>query len=741
MTRTPWISEAGLSTSDAVGRSRVPLGLTAKLFLVVFLGFGGLLAIIVWVIGLQADQAARSALDEALERSDATLATALESRYDDIFETATSLAGDARVRPQVYVGDTASLRDLSEEFGRVMDFDILIFTDADGVILSRSDEPRAVGIQVKGRSHLFDTALNGERAQGIVYSNERLYQMVALPVRDNAAPDVMRGSLAMGYRISARVVEGIRRLTGGELAVFAVDRDPQGQPQGVSQRQLTRPELAAPLAAYFAKHSPQWRILVEEPAIPPAELTLPVAGSTYHGIPYPLERSGGGILGFVLPLHSRSELLRPFMAIRDRVLQVGLVLIVGASLLAWLIAHGVSRPILRLTELTQRIQEGRYVAGEPPKRRDEVGILYRAVYRMSDALRQKDELEDYLANLSDDLDASESAYALAQGTGLTGSDGTTRDVPDAPGPDGLEATQPSGSPAGSTHSASRVHGVNPTDSQTFAGRYRIQGTLGTGAMGRVYLAWDEALNESVALKLIHEQILNPEAIESFKSEIRLARRITHRNVVRTYDFGSADGVEFISMEYVPGFSLDELIRRKGPLEPRFAVMIARQIASALAAAHAEGIIHRDLKPQNMMINRQGVLKVMDFGLAMRVGRPSALTEGGTADGESDSGRVIAGTPNYMAPEQLLGDELDARADIYAVGAILFKVLSGKPPYPQLSPSKRIRRFQAGSPIQLRDQIPSIPGELNDLVAWAMAHDRQDRLPSIRTLQDALTRLA
>src|SRR5437762_4848400 len=153
-----------------------------------------------------------------------------------------------------------------------------------------------------------------------------------------------------------------------------------------------------------------------------------------------------------------------------------------------------------------------------------------------------------------------------------------------------------------------------------------------------------------------------DALERFKSEIRLARRISHRNVVRTHDLGEASGLYYITMEYVEGKSLKDLIRERGRLPAAVTLPIAKQLCRALEVAHEEGVIHRDIKPQNMVVGPDGVLKVMDFGIARLATRAPET-------GHTQAGMVV-GTPEYMAPEQLLGEELDGRADLYSAGAVI-----------------------------------------------------------------------
>src|ERR1700728_109465 len=200
------------------------------------------------------------------------------------------------------------------------------------------------------------------------------------------------------------------------------------------------------------------------------------------------------------------------------------------------------------------------------------------------------------------------------------------------------------------------------------GRYRIIGLLGRGGMGEVYRATDLALGQSVALKFLPEEATqNQRLLERFHGEVRVARQVSHPNVCRVYDIGEAEGMPFISMEYVDGEDLASLLLRIGRLPADKALETARKLCAGLAAAHERGIIHRDLKPQNIMMNKRGEVVIMDFGLA-------AIAD------QLSGAEARNGTPAYMAPEQLKGAEVTARSDIYALGLVLYELFTGKRPY-------------------------------------------------------------
>ena len=237
----------------------------------------------------------------------------------------------------------------------------------------------------------------------------------------------------------------------------------------------------------------------------------------------------------------------------------------------------------------------------------------------------------------------------------------------------------------------------PTDTandlvgQQLGFRYQILKLLGAGGMGAVYQAWDEVLNVVVALKTIRPEIAaDPETVRMlerrFKQELLLARRVTHKNIVRVHDMGDVGGIKYITMPFLEGEELSAILKREGKLAVPRAMKLARSVVSGLVAAHEVGVVHRDLKPANIMVDAQGEGLIMDFGVARSTGDPSTLTRDRgdglalaareLAGGQTQAGSVV-GTVEYMAPEQARAQPVDQRADIYAFGLILYDVLLGR----------------------------------------------------------------
>jgi hypothetical protein len=257
------------------------------------------------------------------------------------------------------------------------------------------------------------------------------------------------------------------------------------------------------------------------------------------------------------------------------------------------------------------------------------------------------------------------------------------------------------------------------EGDVLGGRYQIEKLLGMGGMGAVYRAKDTAVERTVGLKVIRPDLAeDPAVLARFKQELVLARQITHKNIIRIYDLNEADGVKFITMEFIEGDDLRSILTQRGKLPSHEAVEIWHQVCAGLQAAHLEGVIHRDLKPSNIMRDPSGRVVIMDFGLARTV----------QGDGMTQSGTML-GTMEYMSPEQAKGMELDARSDVYAVGLIAYEMLTGKMPYAADSAVASLlkRSQERAAPITDIDQ--SLPRNLGAIVAKCIEPDKRKRYQS------------
>ena len=267
-------------------------------------------------------------------------------------------------------------------------------------------------------------------------------------------------------------------------------------------------------------------------------------------------------------------------------------------------------------------------------------------------------------------------------------------------------------------------------------RYEIRRVLGSGGMGMVFQAHDRDLDEPVALKVLRPEIasMDPQILERFKTEIRVARRIAHRNVVRTYDFGDADGIKFISMELIQGMTLKQLIRSRGALPQGVGLQIAKQAAAGIVAAHDMGVVHRDVKPHNIMLTPQSDVKIMDFGIV----RDTTKSEG---SGMTQTGTIM-GTPDYMSPEQAMGrGDLDHRSDIYSFGVVLYEMFTGALPFRGETAIAIAMKHIQEEPPAPRTVNPKIAKELEAVIQRAMRKPPEGRYPRMADLLADLYRLS
>ncbi len=264
----------------------------------------------------------------------------------------------------------------------------------------------------------------------------------------------------------------------------------------------------------------------------------------------------------------------------------------------------------------------------------------------------------------------------------------------------------------------------------FAGRYEILQELGKGGMGEVYRVKDKKLDEEMALKILKPAIAaDKEMIERFKNELKLARKIAHRNVCKMYDLNEEEDSPYITMEYVKGEDLKSFIKRSGKLTEEQTITIAKQVCEGLAEAHELGIIHRDLKPQNIMIDKKSHAKVTDFGIARSVEAPG-VTQTGT----------MIGTPDYISPEQAEGKEVDQRSDIYSMGVVLFEMVTGQLPFvgdTALSVAMKHKLDEPSDPRALNDLVSE---DMSRVVLWCLKKDKMSRCQAAGELLSELTKI-
>jgi serine/threonine-protein kinase len=269
--------------------------------------------------------------------------------------------------------------------------------------------------------------------------------------------------------------------------------------------------------------------------------------------------------------------------------------------------------------------------------------------------------------------------------------------------------------------------LNPGD--IVDGRYKYIEKIGKGAFGTVLLMEDEVVDEQLILKFLNPNVSSDEEMmKRFVHELRYSRKITHRNVIRIYDFLHLQGAYAISMEYFPSHTLSGEIPDNKPMDLKKALSYSRDMATGMTVAHQAGVIHRDLKPANILVNNDGLLKIVDFGVA------AAASSGDTQ--LTKTGYVI-GSPKYMAPEQILGKKVDQTADVYSIGVIMYEMATGVPPYSRGDHMSVMYQHVQGKAKGCQEINPDLPDDLAAIIIKAMSVDKSKRYQSMEELTDAL----
>ena len=516
----------------------------------------------------------------------------------------------------------------------------MMATDPAGVLVARTDRPSATGDDLSA-DPIVRRALDGEDSATLWRQGDQLFTAVAVPMQ--TGPELV-GVLVAGYGLNEAVASQIRKLTHSEIA-FLVQSP--GQPARLAVSSLGPREAALSAA-------------LSRPELAGAEMApfeIDLDGDRHIGVRIPLKTAGGEEIGAALALRSLAAETAAFRQFRNSLVLVSLGVMALGLLAAWGAAARITGPVRKLVGLVERVRDGSYTGAVAVQGRDEIGVLARAFNGLLADLREKDQMISFLREGMTAMRQATAAASPPPTGGAAAAAVTARDP---------EVTLSADAPTVPAPAAGAVLGRG----QVFAGRYEVLGTLGKGGMGVVYRARDRQLDEVVALKLLRPEALasDPTLLERFKQEIKLARRITHRNVLRTHDFGETAGVPYISMEYLEGVTLKDLVRNRGALPLGVGLSIAKQMCHGLGAAHEGGVVHRDIKPQNMLILPETAeLKIMDFGIS----RVSSVEP--EAGGLTTAGTVM-GTPDYMPPEQAQGRPADFRSDLYSLSVVLLRDL-------------------------------------------------------------------
>lgn len=668
--------------------TRPAFGLTAKIFVASALLVVAVLAITFGVTSVKANHTADASIHRALLATRRAVDDYLAARTRTLARAST-VATDVPQYRQRLLNQRARAEalDQADDIRGLVGASWVLVTNSDGILIARTDyrEQYEVDLSI---APLVANALSGDQTSGAWLDDVRgtMYMAIGTPLRDRptAAP---LGALVATYQIDDSLATAIKQTTSSDVVFFALDT--------LNKPVVVGSTIPAQDIAPVLQNAVQTDALAADTAGGGLPLVASLGNQHLIGLAGAIRSPGGDLRGGFVALRSREAELAAFNALQRTMLwAVGLGVLL-ALIFAFVQARQIAGPVRRLAIATQQIQEGDYSVDIAVKSRDEIGILSQAFKSLVDDLKAKAALVDMMQT---------SGGAATQ---------RIETVPTAVRAVGGEQLRPGA---------------------TFAGRYEVKEILGAGGMGVVYRAFDRELQEPVAIKTLKPEVMagGTAALDRFKQEIRLARKIAHRNVVRTYDLGEQNGMYYLTMEYVDGTSLKQLIVTRGKLPVSVTLTVGKQLARALEVAHAEGIIHRDIKPQNIVVEPSGFLKVMDFGIARLANPPKGkgLTEAGTA----------IGTPDYMSPEQLSGAELDQRSDLYAAGVVLFECLTGRVPFEAETTWALVAKHLEEEPPSPRSLNGEVPESLAAVILKAMAKKPADRYATAAELHDALARI-
>ena len=666
------------------------MGLTQKILLFTGALIVALVAITLAFTTVQADRLARDTIREGLQETRGVWEAIQADRFDKLRLGLRVLANDPYFKAALSELDEATTLDSLQERGLDLDADFMLATDWDGILVARTDHPGDSGDDLS-EEPLILAAFEGEESATLWQDGDALSTSVAVPML--TGPELV-GVLVAGYMVDEAVAVQIRRLTRSEIAYVVKEL---GQSRLVVSSLGEREGALAGLL-----DTPEIVLAGDEP------FEIDLSGERFIGVRIPLLTSEDEEIGAALALRSLSAETAGFRQFRTSLIAVSLGVMILALLVAWLVASRITRPVRTLVGLVERARDGSFRGAVSVESRDEIGGAGSRIQRAPRRPARKGRSDQ-----------------VPEG-GLTALRQTTPTSPTKMGPaDETLATDAPTRPAAA--------GGGLKQKELFAGRYKILGELGRGGMGIVYRARDQHLDEVVTLKVLRLEALarEPTLLDRFKREVKEARKITHRNIARTHDFGDADGVPFISMEYLEGVTLKDLVRRRGALPLGVALGFGKQMCHGLEAAHAVGVVHRDIKPQNILIiPESGELKIMDFGIAL----PTKVS---AEDPSLTSAGTVMGTPHYMSPEQAQGKVADFRADIYSLGVLLFECLTGTLPFKGETATQIVIAHIQKTPPRPRSLKPNIPQDLEDAVLRCLAKDPAQRWQKVCDLNEVL----
>ncbi len=640
----------------------------------VWLSITGIVVLLLAGVGFVFERSARSTADRVivhgLERAKLTISNYERDVRARLESVNAYISGNsyfkAYMAEAIESGANQSLLDQFDEIKRFAKCDFMVVTDAEGTIVVST-------ATVEGRSEtlllesLESFGAGGESVSVLAFGSA-LFHVVMSEI---AVGEAVYGYVVIGYRIDDLVAKQFSELTDCGIAFVQLDTSALISAASFPDHlnQVDRQQLASDFSTL----------------VPNQVSEIVLDGERFKAITGALVANTGTDVGRYVAIRSIDREMGPFHRMIRSAMILGAIALLILIPLSFFVSGGIIRPLSNLTAVVDGLRQDQFEdQAIDVKRNDEIGVLGRAFTSLVKELREQRELIDFLEK-------------AAQKT-----------VVADPQPD---------TPSGGTLKENTI----------LSGRYKILEVLGKGGMGQVYRAHDMTLDEVVALKTLY--IDDPALVETLKTETKLARRVTHRNVVRTFDYHVMQGLQFVTMEYVQGRTLRQAQRGVDQLPVAIANRIIRQVCAGLHAAHEAGIIHGDVKPDNVMIDNRGVVKVMDFGVAR------------IAKKEKSEQAYITGTPIYMAPEQIMGQPMDARTDLYSVGVMMFQVFVGRLPFQGETPTQIFHAHLHQDVPRPTQSNPSISSELELVIMKAMSKKPSERFQSLTQLEAVLSEMS
>ncbi len=581
--------------------------------------------------------------------------------------------------------DIRSVTDLLNTNSAEYGFDFAVVLSPDGVVQVETGDLVRLGEDLSERELVATTLQSLSSDAGLWFEDQQVLQVAITPLLTGRT---IQAYLLTGSRITNEFVGDLARISGIELAYASLEAD-----RAHIATSTLRISESEDLAVFLSSDEQVLENLRTGRALEPR--TARLAGQDWIMRVVPLvDASDNAMLVSLVP---EAQLFKAFKDISNVLVIAGLMSILLALVVSVTASRSFLKPIDSLIGVAEDATRGEYqshidVAGSTELRR-----LERAFNRMVSDLREQQAAEVYFEDLSH-------KYITSQV---------------------IESKH-----ADDARVANNMHTFLP--GKVLGNRFEILQLIGKGGMGVVYEAIDRELDDVVAIKTLRPELLYDEGkIDRLKAEIRLARRITHPNIVRIFEFAQMDGVPLISMEYIRGIGLEDAIRQSGRVNYYACLRLALQICDGIAAAHRVGVLHRDIKPANVIITHQA--KVMDFGIA----RPTVVNIDDPTDAQHGKQTVIEGTAAYLAPEQLRGEDADERSDIYSLGILLTQMFTGKIPHDSTD-TERIFKSHLNNTLMLPSQLWSdIPQTLEAIILQCLELSPDDRWQSVADLREAI----